>query len=284
MHSKYKNPGIIFELLVRQVTSDVMEGREKSPALDIMKKYFNPKTELGKELGLYRSFFTTNNLSETKAFKFVDFVIGQRKKLNNKKLSEEKYNLIKEIKNKYDLIQFLSLKIPEYKVFASIYKTFVVETSSQPVSEVEDAINARFTLTEQISKTPKSAAAKDELLEEFREQNEDLRLLSQKLLVDKFNKKYENLGPEQKNLLREYINNISDSNQLREYINKQVPIVKEQLEKKIKTVDDVVTQIKLKEVISQLENVMKGRQVRDNQVTALMIAFQINRELDNVGK
>ncbi len=281
-HSKYKNTGLLFDLLVRQVTSEVMEGKTTSRALDLMKKYFNPKKELGKELSLYRSFFTTNNLSESKAFKFVDLIIEQRKKLNNNKLSEEKYNLVKEIKDNYDLEKFLSPKIPEYKVYASIYKTFVVETTNAHIAEVEDAINARFTICEHITKSPKPKETKDELLEEFRAQNDDLRLLSYKILVDKFNKKYENLSMNQKDLLREYINNISDSDNLREYVNKQVPLVKRSLETKIKSVDDVVTQIKLKEVISQLETVMKGRQVRDNQITALMIAFQIDKELDNV--
>ena len=52
-HSKYKNTGILFELLIRQITADTLEGKE-SPIKEILKKYF-VKTELGKEYKLYES-------------------------------------------------------------------------------------------------------------------------------------------------------------------------------------------------------------------------------------
>lgn len=281
-HSKYRNAGIIFELLVRQVTSDVMEGESKSAALQLMQKYFNPRTELGKELALYRSFFTTNNLTETKAFKFVDLIITQRKKLNNIKLREEKYALIREIKDKYDLSKFLSAKIPEYKVFASIYKTFLSETSNFQSNNVDDIINARFTISEYIMRSPRQKDQRDSLVEEFKVQNEDLRLLSYKILIDKFNKKYQDLGDDQKNLLREYINTISDSNGFREYVNKEVIKIKKKLEEQILKVDDTVTKIKLTEVKSQLDTIGKGRSVKDSQITALIVAMQIIEELKNV--
>ena len=281
-HSKYKNTGVLFELLVRQVTADVIDGKKNSSALSLLQKYFDPETELGKELSLYRSVLSSKTLSENKANKFVDILLSQRKKLSEKKLKEQKYNLIKEIKDNYSLEEFLSSKIPEYKVYASIYKAFVVETDqSGQFEDIDDIVNARFTITEHVMRSPVKLEAKTALLEEFKSQNEDLRLLSYRILVDKFNAKYNGLSHEQKVLLREYINNISNTNSLREYINAEVPKVKLEIKKRLPIIDDMVTKIKLREIISQLDTVCVGRTVKDSQVTGLMIAYQIVREMEN---
>ena len=57
-HSKYKNTGLIFEFLVRQITSEVLDGTKKSNALTMLKKKFNENSELGRELSLYNIFLT----------------------------------------------------------------------------------------------------------------------------------------------------------------------------------------------------------------------------------
>jgi len=123
-HNKIRNTGILFELLVRKITSDALENRKSDTAIKLMREYFNSKTELGKELILYRSFFNVQNLSEEKAFQLVGLISEQRKRLNENMLSTQKYNLIKEIKKFYDLKEFLDARIPSYKVYASIYKMF----------------------------------------------------------------------------------------------------------------------------------------------------------------
>jgi hypothetical protein len=284
-HSKYKNTGILFELLARQVTADTLNGKEKSPAINIIRDYFAPTTELGKELVLYRSVFDATQLSEAKALKFLDMILAQRKKLNEKKLSEQKYHLIKELKDAYPLKEFLSSKIPQYKVYASIYKTFRSEARPQEVDvcDIQDAATSRFTIVEHmtsgVTTTDKKTA---QLIETYKEQQEDLRLLTYRILVDRFNEKYSSLDQKQKILLREYINNVSNTNSLREYVNTEVPFVKKELQKRIPLIDSKVTRIKLKEVVSQLDNLTKGRLVRDNQIAALMVAYQLIREIDDV--
>jgi hypothetical protein len=220
-HSKVKNTGILFEFLVRQITVDTLEGKENSPAINIMKKYFHPVTELGKELQLYRVFFEMGKLNETKSIQFIDLISDQKKKLDNKKLSVEKYNLIKEIKGNYDLNSFLQAKIPSYKIYASIYKTFLAESKDFSISNIKDIASARFTLIEHLStdkKLSSDPANETAILEIFKNQTEDLRLLSYKLMLDKFNQKYENLGDKQKVLLREYINSISNSDGFTNYV------------------------------------------------------------------
>ena len=123
-HSKYKNTGILFELLTRQITSDILSGRKEPKAIPILEKYFNRNKELGKELVLYLSFFNGKKLSETKSLDYINIVVDQRKKLDNRKLKLEKYNLVKEIKENYDLHKFLFNRVPSYKIYASIYKSF----------------------------------------------------------------------------------------------------------------------------------------------------------------
>ena len=93
-HSKIKNTGILFELLSRQITVDVMNDSGKSKAVEMLKKFFNEKTELGKENQLYQALLKENYNSTRKAEKLVDAVLRAREKLQNKKLRNEKYNLM----------------------------------------------------------------------------------------------------------------------------------------------------------------------------------------------
>ena len=71
-HSKYKNTGILFELLTRQITSDILSGKRTPKAIPILEKYFNKNEELGKELILYLSFFNGKRLSETNALDYIN--------------------------------------------------------------------------------------------------------------------------------------------------------------------------------------------------------------------
>jgi hypothetical protein len=283
-HKKWRNTGILFELLVRQVTSDTLAGRQVSDALNIMKKYFNASTELGKEVQLYRAFFETKALTETKAIHFIDLVVQKRGKLDERKLAKEKYELIKEIKAHYPLKEFLASKIPNYTINASIYKTFLSESLKDAefgIVNIQEVATARFALIEQLT----GKAAKKPLhentaeLEEFRQQSEDLRMLSYKMVIDKFNDKYSALNDKQKSLLREYINNVTNTSGLVEYVRKEIPVVRTALIEHGKTVDKV-TSIKLNEVASQLKGFGSSSIVKDSEVTALMIAYELLKELD----
>ncbi len=280
-HNKIKNTGILFELLARQVTSDVLESKNGSPALHIMQKYFNSSTELGRELSLYRAFFETHNLSENKAIDFVNVVINQRSKLNDKKLNEEKYNLIKEIKNTLPVDKFLDGRISQYRTYASIYKVFAAESLNpeELTINIADLTNSKFTIVEHVMGSNKTNDPKETLMEEFRQQSEDLRILTNKIIVDKFNTKYSKLDEIQKTLLGKYINNVSNTTDLREYINLEVPKVQNKLNLLSSKVNDKVTQIKISEVVSQLPSLSRGKTVSDNQVTALMIAYELIKEI-----
>ena len=280
-HSKIKNTGILFELISRQITVDVMNGDEKSKSVEMLKKFFNENTELGKENQLYQVLLKENYNSTHKAEKLIDAVVRARQKLQNKKLRTEKYNLIKEIKKNYKVEDFFRARIPNYKVFASIYKTFVVETTNvfDPTEEVE----SNFSIIEHITRNKtKPKNTESQVISEFKGEDKDLRLLSYQLMVDNFNGKYKKLNSMQRNLLKEYINNISNTNSLREFINSEVKKVKEILTKILPRVNDDITKIKLTEAIKQVDGIKKGKIVKDKQVVSLMRYYELIKELHNV--
>ena len=278
-HSKIRNTGILFELLTRQITVDVLNNSKKGAAANILKEFFNKKTQLGKEYELYRVLTVENYTSEIKANHLVDAVVKARQKLNNSQLKREKYNLIKEVRTNYDINDFFMARIPNYKVNASIYKLFSVEANMNPQTETE----SRFTIVENITRKKISDKKKEDVMVEgYKKQEKDLRLLAYGILVEKFNKKYSSLSQSQKKLLKEYINNISNTNSLKELIETETLRVKSKLQSFLPKVDDKVTKIKLKEAINQAEALMKGRIVEDKQVVTLMRYYQLVKELENV--
>tara|TARA_R100001129_G_scaffold37457_1_gene25230 strand:- start:379 stop:1242 length:864 start_codon:yes stop_codon:yes gene_type:complete len=278
-HSKIRNTGILFELLTRQITVDVLNNDEKAAAAKILKEFFNKKTQLGKEYELYRVLTTENYTSEIKANHLVDAVVKARQKLSSSQLKREKYNLIKEIKKNYNVSDFFMSRIPNYKVNASIYKIFDVDYDSNPAAETE----SRYTIVEHVTRKQITNKKKDkELVEGYKKQEKDLRLLAYGILVEKFNKKYRSLSKQQKKLLKEYINNISNTNSLKEFIESETIRVKSKLQSLLPKVNDKVTKIKLNEAVNQAETLMKGRIVEDKQVVTLMRYYQLVKELENV--
>jgi hypothetical protein len=278
-HSKIRNTGILFELLTRQITVDVLNNNKKAQAAKILKEFFNKKTQLGKEYELYKVLTTENYKSEIKANHLVDAVISTRQKLNNSQLKREKYNLIKEIKRNYNVSDFFMARIPNYKVNASIFKLFNSNQNENPAQKTEN----RFTIVEHITRKTISSKKKEKAITEgYKKQEKDLRLLAYGILVEKFNKKYSSLSVAQKKLLKEYINNISNTNSLKEFIESETAKVKKQLQSHLPKVSDKVTKIKLNEAVNQADTLMKGRIVEDKQVVTLMRYYQLVKELKNV--
>jgi len=282
-HSKIKNTGILFELLTRQITADILNDKT-SKSVGILKKYFNEKTQLGKEKQLYEVLVSQNYSSETKANYLIDAVVGNRKKLSNSKLKREKYNLIKEIRDTYKVDDFFSARIPNYKLHASIYRLFLTEshpTVFNPAAKIDD----RYTIVEHLtSKVVKRVDSSDKKIAQFRKQDKDLRLLSYEILVVRFNTKYSNLSAAQRNLLKEYINNVSNTNSLKEFVESESTKIKKQLKSFLPKIKNKITKIKLQEAINQLDSVYKGRLVKDKQVVSLMRYYELIKELNHVCK
>lgn len=285
-HSKFKNAGFLFELLVRQVTADILNGSSNSKANTILRKYFSESTDLGKENRLYRIILEEKSKDSSTADRMLETILKTRKKLNERALTTQKYELIKEIKENYPLDDFLNGNISNYKLLASIYKLFE-DTVNTVICDPREIFKARSCITECMvaKKTPTRLIGEDEkkdIVKIYQQQNEEVRLLAYKLLVDSFNEKYKGLDDKQKILIREYINNISNTNSLRQYINQEVPLVRTEIIELKSGVKNDVIRIKLDETITQLDKITKGTLVKENHVSALLLAYELVKELKQI--
>lgn len=279
-HSKFKNTGFLFELLTRQITLEILNGQEEL-AKGIIKEFYGKGTELSKELRLFNLLINEKYNTENKAEKFVDTILEAHSKLNQSKLSKEKYNLVKAIKENFDIDNFLSSPVTNYKILASIHKLF--EAKKMDVLDVKDVFDSKLTLVEHISNSPISQSAKeDKLVEEYRKQEKDLRLLTYKILVENFNKKYTSLNDSQKSLLREYINNVTNTSKFAEYYENELIRNITELHTLYKGMEDKITKIKLRETINVLKKQKIGKRITDEQVSALMMSYELVKEINNV--
>jgi len=280
-HSKIKNTGLLFEILTRQVTADILDGRE-SKSINLLKKYFNENTALGKEKGLYDILLTNSYKDEKRAEKLLEVVVKSRQRLSNQELKKEKYNLIKEISDTFSAKDFFNTRVSNYKTLASIYKFFLVETTKIDFNP-KQVVDTRYTILESITSKP-ITEKRNRLSETLRKEERDTQLLSYEILVDKFNNKYSNLSESQKSLLKEYINNVSNSNSFGKFINEEITKVVNELKPLLKKVNDKVVKIKLSEAINQAKNFTTKSIVRDNQVITLMRYYELIKELRDVTK
>ena len=279
-HAKVRNTGLLFEFLIRQTTADILDKNDNNNAIKIIKEKFSSNTELGKELSLYNCLNNKKFKNDKKAGYFINEVLSERQKLNNTLLKREKYNLIKEIKENYDLQKFMSSKVRNYKLYASIYKLFEYVDLSP-----EDKTISYFNIMEHV--TTNSESIKLSETAKHLPEDEDLRILTYKTLLEKFNQKYTKLSGAQKNLLREYINNVSNTNSLKDTLKEIVKELKQDLKKHSKNLKDEVVKIKMTEAIKSINKLCgindKSDVVKDSYVVQTMRYLELLKELKKSG-
>ena len=274
-HSKYKNTGILFELLTRQLTSDTIAGTQPK-ALSFLKKHFNKKTELLKEYKIYHTLATQKYNKDSQATMLIDTLLEAHGKLNKSQLRREKYNLIKEIKDTYNVNNFFKAKITDYKVMASIFN-LLENKEATPLS----IVNSKVTILEHI--TEKKIKVKDSVvLENFNKQDKDTRLLTYKVILEKFNDRYSGLQDNQKTLLKEYVNSVTNSPALKSYLNQEINEVKKDLTKYSKKVKDKAVAIKLNETKDMIKPLCKKSSVNDDNVINLLNYYELVNELKTI--
>ena len=279
-HSKYKNTGILFELLVRQITADTLSGKD-SKATHILKKYF-VKTELGREYKLYESITKYKNLTEGKAEVVINSVIESSKNLNRGALKRQKYNLIQEISKHYNLEEFFQTKLSNYKSYAALY-TLVEIYNSELLSTPDQIISNKIAILENLTtKQVDKKKVEDDLLTEFQSYDKDLRILTYKVLLEKFNGKYASLNDNQKSVLKEFINSVDSTPKLREFYNTKITEIKTTLTKQVKKVTDKAIQIKLNEVNNMLSPLGKTAKVGNDDLVNLLQYYELLEELTKV--
>lgn len=280
-HSKFRNTGILFELLTKQVTADIIAGKESSIAKELLHKYFRENTELGREWQLYSTLLNEKIKDEPHAERFFNVIIEARKKLDDKRLARLKYDLIKEIKEAYPIEEMLKAPVRNYRVLASIYKTFEDVVSSDCKFDVKEVYQAKNCIVEHIVDKPKVMHSEDELINYYQTQTEDIRLLTYKLLCEKMNEKYSSvLDDEQKSVLREYICNVANTNNFDVFVKSKVSEIKASLNEIISKIKDSdVIKIKIREVVNQLDKINPSKIVKDNHVMVLMLSYELLKEV-----
>lgn len=279
-HSKYKNTGILFELLVRQITTDTLDGKD-SPAKDILKKYF-VKSELGREYKLYETLLKKTSLTETKANIVVSTLTDSSLSLNRSVIKRQKYNLISEIQKNYDLNEFFNHKLPNYKVFAAFYTLLEITNTPQAVNPVQ-TINNKVTILEHLTAAQiKESKIHDEVMDEFSKSDKDVRFIAYKMILESFNTKYDDLHQNQKLILKEFITSVDNTPRLKEFYTNKIIEIKEELTSLNTKTKNEVTKIKINEIISMITPPAKNAKVTDNDLVDLLQYYDLINELETV--
>ena len=279
-HSKYKNTGLIYELLVKQIAADTLSKRE-SPAVSILKKFFAGKTSLTREFKLYEFVLKNQNVTASKAETIVSTIIEISRKLNSKTLKKQKYELISELKSHYDLDEFFSIKVRDYKPLAALY-CLLEAHKDNGIVDPQFIVDNKTTILEHLSSEKvEKEKVKDTLIEEYSKYDKDLKLLVYKILLEKFNAKYTNLLPEQKIILKEFITSVNSTTRLRNLINEEIKKISEKVNKLVPLVKDDVVKIKLEEVAKNIVPISKKEKIVDDHLVKLMQYYDLVNELSS---
>ena len=280
-HSKYKNTGLIFELLVKQIAADTLSKKDSS-AVSLIKKYFTGKTSLTREFKLYEFILKNRGVSQMKAENIVSTIIEVSRKIDTVALKKLKYNLIKEIKDNYNVEEFFAIKVRDYKPLAALYCLLEAQNALDVINP-DILVSNKVTILEHLTSAPQSEeAAKDTLIEEYSKYDKDLKLLTFKILLEKFNSNYKSLLPEQKSILREFITSVNSTTRLRNIVNEELIKVATAVKELKNNVKDEVVKIKLEEVYKSIKPLSKKEKISDNHLVNLMQYYELINELKSL--
>jgi len=276
-HSKFKNTGILFEVIVRKITSETLSGKD-SPAINILKTYF-VNTELGKEYKLYETVFKSKGLNSSKAKTVLDAVLESSKRLNRTNIRKEKYSLIKALKEHYDVEGLFKTKLNDYKAQASLY-TLLETYNTNKLIDPNQIIDNKVTLLEHLtSKGIDRNNVKETVIEEFKSQDKDIRTLTYYVLLEKFNDKYSSLNNRQKYILKEFIESVDNTPSLKAFYNKEVEYIIETINSQISKTKSEVIKIKLNEVSSLIKSLDKKTTIKSDHLVNLLQYHSLLEEL-----
>ena len=281
-HSKYKNTGLLYELLVKQITSDLV-ARKDSPAVNILRKYFgNKESALTQEFGLYKTIQESRGMSTVKADSLISAALRASKRINLAELKSQKYAIISEIQKNYDLESFFSVPVADYRMLAAVYCLFEAERSTDLIDPQSIVTNKVTLLEHMTSRFQSQDQVKDALIEEFSNYDKDLRLLTFKVLLEKFNNKYADLLPEQKQVLKQFIT-LGPSKRLREFINEEFTKLSTALTEYLQKFPQSIEKIKLQEAIKIINTpVAPTEKVSDTHLVNILQFYELLNECKKV--
>lgn len=272
-HSKVKNTGLIFEILTRMAMKETLNPNTQQSAIKLIKFNFKPESELVKELNLYQ---TLNVKSDHDSKELLNFTLEAKRSIDQKKLLIEKYNLVKSIKKNYNIDVFFDTRVSNYTLTAAIYKLLEFNGKDNP----EDYLNSKKLVVEHLS-GKKEEVIEEEVIARFREQDEDVRKIGFKMIIEKFNSKYRTLNDKQKKLLSKYINEDSELEPFKNYVLKEVSSIVRTLTNAAKTVSDDVTRIKLNETINLTQQIISAKVIKEEHLSSMLKFYELIEVLGN---
>ena len=280
-HSKFRNTGLIFELLVKQIAADTLSKKDSS-AVGIIRKFYTGKTTLAKEFKLYEFILRNKNVSTQKASNIVSTITEISKKLNQDILKKQKYQLIAEIKKSYNIEEFFNIQVSDYKPLAALYCLLEAQNNDQLV-DPDYLVNNRTTILEHLTSSEVNKSdVEDSVIQEFAKYDKDLKLLTFKILLEKFNDRYKDFSPEHKNILREFITSVNSTTRLRNVINEELGKISKAVTKLIPSIKNDVIKIKLEEVAKNITPISKKEKVSDTHLVNIMQYYDLIKELKNL--
>jgi len=280
-HSKYRNTGLIFELLIKQIAADTLNNKD-SAAVKIIKKHFTGKSALVREFKLYEFILKNKGIGQQKAETILSTITEISRKIDQKSLKTQKYDLISSIKENYNLEEFFAIQTTDYKALASLYCLLEAQNNDDIV-DPKFLINFKSTLLEHLTTKKQNAEdVKDTLIEEYSKYDKDLKLLTFKILLEKFNDTYKDLLPEQKNILKEFITSVNSTTRLRNLVNEELTKISGIVKKLSSKVKDEVVKIKLDEVAKAITPISSKDKVSDTHLVNLMQYYDLVNELKSL--
>ena len=197
---------------------------------------------------------------------------------NRGALKKQKYNLINEIKNHYDLNTFFGSQIKNYKETAALY-TLIEGVNSKNIVDNNQLITNKITILEFLTKTKIKKTKGDEVLAEFATYDKDVRSLTYRILLEKFNEKYDGLSTDQKQVLKEFIYSVDSTPGLRNFYNSKINELKTSLVEATKNIKDQATKIKITEVTKFLIKLNKTDKVDNDNLVDLLQYYELVNEI-----
>jgi hypothetical protein len=269
-------------LLVKQIAADTLSNKD-SKAIAILKKHFTGKTALVREFKLYEFILKNKGIGQQKAETILSTITEISRNLDQKILKKQKYDLISDIKESYNSEEFFGIQTNDYKALASLY--CLLEAQNNDISSIDpnSLVNYKSTLLEHLTTAVQDPLeVKDTLIEEYSKYDKDLKMLTFKIMLEKFNDNYKDLLPEQKNILKEFITSVNSQKRLRNVINEELLKIATAVGKLSTKVKDEVIKIKLDEVSKSIKALKKTDKITDNHLVNLMQYYDLVNELKSL--
>ena len=227
---------------------------------------------------MYEAILKSKVVNESRATMFVNTALDNSIKFNKSGLKRQKYNLINEIKNHYDLNTFFGAKIKDYKELAALY-TLIEGVSNDKDVDTKQLVENKITLIEFLTNDKVSTTQKDLVMEEYATYDKDTRILTQKIMLERFNDKHNNLTKDQKQVLKEFINSVDSTPGLRKFYNQKITELKNTLNIEAKSIKDKATKIKITEISKFLTELNKTDNFNNDNLVDLLQYYDLVNEI-----